>query len=57
MEPSILQDPPPKKTPERGQGQIFAKNKDDPMVSVEITQAGFALQQTVLIYSLSGLLA
>lgn len=57
MESSILQDPPPKKTPEHGQGQKFEENKDDPMVSAEATQAGFAFQQIVLIYSRSGLLA
>lgn len=57
MESNITQDPPPTKNPQHGQGQKFEKNKDDHVVSVEATQAEFALQQTILIYSFSGLLA
>lgn len=57
MESNITQDPPPTKNPEHGQGQKFEKNADDHMVSMEATQAEFALQQTILIYSCSGLLA
>lgn len=57
MESNSTQDPPPTKSPEYGQGQKFEKNKDDYMVSADATQTEFALQQTILIYSFSGLLA
>lgn len=36
-----------KKTPEHGQRQKLENNKDDHMVSMEATQAEFALQQTI----------